>query len=411
MVAYMDYYLKHKKPVIAGTILLAAVLCFIYYFFNPVAVSAFYVKQQDYVPTLLLSGEVISEFDTALSTQNTAIVSECPFKKGDTVKKGQVVVKLDDRQALIARDQARQEVEMTQARIVRTGTVDLQAAILTSVQADLEAQQAQRHDERIDILAGANAVSLQEVEQADQDLKLALEKARSAKAALEALQPRGVDLQILQHELLQRRLALADKELVLEQHKLLAPHDGVILELYAQPGELLQAGSKAALLASTRQNRIKIQPDQRYNALMAINNQAQVWLPSDARSKWPATVVFVEPSGNADQGSFTAELSLEQNVPELYPGRLVSVQVFGSPIIQGIIIPELYLSAYEGKTGVWLAGKQGCHFAELQLGIRTPDGIVVLNGLKEGDIVLKAGKYKEGLRVAPKIKGFDDNAE
>jgi multidrug efflux pump subunit AcrA (membrane-fusion protein) len=407
----MDFLREHKKALVSGILLIILAFFLFQWWFKADSVQAYAVKKQDYIPSLLTSGEVIPESSTLLSTQTAGIVVQCFVSKGDPVKKGQVLLQLDDRQARVARDRAVGALQIARFNLQEATTVTMEGTRLSSVQADLENEQAQRKYDRMQILVQAGAVSEQEIELAEQNLNLARERARSVKIAWEALQKNGVSLAILQTELQQRQLDLAEKELLLEQFQVLAPLDGEIMDVYARPGELLQAGNKVALVASSQRSRVRIKPDQRYAALALINNRAKVWISSDAQAKWPAEVVLTDPFGNPDQGSVTAELSLEKNIPDLYPGRLVSVQLFGGLEKQAIIVPDSYWAVREGKNGVWIVRSNKAHFTELQNGLRTPEGVLILAGLQEGDLLLKPVGLQEGQRVNPQIEGIDHNAQ
>ncbi len=397
----MPFLKKPINAIISGIVLLLLAY-FLYNWWSADVVAAYSVQKQDYVPSLLLSGEVVSESSTLLSSPSAGTVVQCTVKKGDKVQKGQVIVKIDDLQASLDRDRAAAAVQIARSNLQQASTVTLAGARSSSVQADLAVEQAQRQYERAQTLIQAGAISQQELELARQNLNLTQEQARSARISMEALQNNGVSLTILQAELQQRQLDLDAKELLLENFQVRAPFDGEILDLYPQPGELLSVGSKIALLASSAQSRIRIKPDQRYADLAAINNRAQVWIPNDDNSRWPGQVVFTEPSGNADQGYLTAELNLENKVPALYPGRLVSVQLFGAKQKQAIIIADHYLSVINGQSGVWLIRNNRAHFTPLQTGLRTAAGVVVLKGLKAGDLVLNPDGLQENQRVTVK---------
>lgn len=393
-----------KKPINAfiGGIVLLLLAFFLYHWWSPQSVTAYLVQKQDYVPSLLLSGEVIAESNTLVSAPSAGTVVRCMVKKGGKIQKGQVIMQIDDLEARLDRDRAAASVQIARANLQQASTVTLAGARSSSIQADLAVEQAQRQYERIQTLAQAGAVSQQELELARQNLNLTREQARAALISMEALQNNGVNLAILQGELQQRQLDLDEKKLLLEKCQVRAPFDGEILDLYPQPGELLTVGSKIALLASSAQSRIRIKPDQRYADLAAINNHARVWIPNDDKIRWPGQVVFIEPSGNADQGYLTAELNLENTVPALYPGRLVSVQLFGVKQKQAIIIADHYLSVTNGQSGVWLIINNRAHFTPLQTGLRTADGVVVLQGLQAGDLVLSPDGLQENQWVTVK---------
>lgn len=396
----MDYIRNNKKLLfIMAGVLLAG--CLLFYWLRPASVAALTVTEQEYIPSLLLSGEVIAEGSTLLSSLSTGKVVACPVTKGESVKKGQLLVQIDDTQARIERDRAASAVRTAAAQLEKAQTVTFEQARATSIQADLALEAAQRDYEQTKALAEAGAVSQTQLEQAQRNLKLNQELARSARAALESVSGSGSAIAILQAELQQRQLDLQEKERLLAEYQILAPADGELLDLYVKPGELLTSGSRAALLAAGQGLRVKVQPDQRYADLAAVGNKAQVWVTNDAGVKWDASVVYTEPLGNAEQGSFTAELAFDQE-PPLYPGQLLSVQLFAAKQPDAVILPENYLTMQDGRNGVWKAIDGRAEFVTVQLGIRTGDGVVITQGLKEGDMVLLPEGLQEGQRVFPR---------
>ena len=396
----MDYIRNNKKLLfIMAGVLLAG--CLLFYWLRPASVAALTVTEQEYIPSLLLSGEVIAEGSTLLSSLSTGKVVACPVTKGESVKKGQLLVQIDDTQARIERDRAASAVRTAAAQLEKAQTVTFEQARATSIQADLALEAAQRDYEQTKALAEAGAVSQTQLEQSQRNLKLNQELARSARAALESVSGSGSAIAILQAELQQRQLDLQEKERLLAEYQILAPADGELLDLYVKPGELLTSGSRAALLAAGQELRVKVQPDQRYADLAAVGNKAQVWVTNDAGVKWDASVVYTEPLGNAEQGSFTAELAFDQE-PPLYPGQLLSVQLFAAKQPDAVILPENYLTMQDGRNGVWKAIDGRAEFVTVQLGIRTGDGVVITQGLKEGDMVLLPEGLQEGQRVFPR---------
>ncbi len=396
----MDYIRNNKKLLfIMAGVLLAG--CLLFYWLRPASVAALTVTEQEYIPSLLLSGEVIAEGSTLLSSLSTGKVVACPVTKGESVKKGQLLVQIDDTQARIERERAASAVRTAAAQLEKAQTVTFEQARATSIQADLALEAAQRDYEQTKALAEAGAVSQTQLEQSQRNLKLNQELARSARAALESVSGSGSAIAILQAELQQRQLDLQEKERLLAEYQILAPADGELLDLYVKPGELLTSGSRAALLAAGQELRVKVQPDQRYADLAAVGNKAQVWVTNDAGVKWDASVVYTEPLGNAEQGSFTAELAFDQE-PPLYPGQLLSVQLFAAKQPDAVILPENYLTMQDGRNGVWKAIDGRAEFVTVQLGIRTGDGVVITQGLKEGDMVLLPEGLQEGQRVFPR---------
>jgi len=389
------------------TVLIAGVLIISYLWLRAERVTGLQVVSEDYTPSLLLSGEVIAETQITLSSLISGTVVQSQVKAGDQVKAGQVILQLDDRQAVIARDAAAMAVETARANLRLASTLSQENARSASIEADLAAEKARLHYERMQSLYQNGAISQQELEAAQQSQTISAENAKSARLFLESYQNGGVNLEILQSQLKQRQSDLEAKELGVLQHRITAPADGIVLENLAREGEMVLPGTSLAVLTAGQQIRIRIQPDQRYSQLISSNNQALVWIPYEAAEKWEARVISTEPAGNAEQGSIKAELALAQEVPELYPGRLVSVQLFGALQEDVIIIDNAYLTVDKGQEGVWIARNDRAHFVPVQTGLRSPEGILIREGLNKGDLILEPQGLREGQRVSARTNGND----
>ncbi len=396
----MSYIIQHKRIILAA--LLVCLTCFILYFWQrPEHIEALKVTEQEYIPSLLLSGEVVAESRILLSSPRPVKVLTCPVVKGQQVIKGQVLVQLDDSQALIDRDRAANALQTATAQLKIARTVTYEEARAKKVQAELALEHAARHYENIKVLTKSGATSRIELEQAERDLRLNRELAISAEVLLQSLSQGGAGITVLQTELKQRQLDLKEKEITLSEYKITAPADGKLLDLYIQPGELLTSGSPVALLAAGSGLRVKVQPDQRYASLAAPGNRAQVWITSEAAVKWEAKVVCTEPLANAEQGSFTAELAFAED-PPLNPGQLLSVQLFAPAQPHAVILPEKYLIVQEGQNGAWTAVEGKACFTPVQIGIWTDNGVVINSGLQSGDLVLAPEGLQENQSVTPR---------
>ncbi len=396
----MNYITQHKKQVTYMTVGLLVVLL-LWLAFKPAAVPAYRIVAGDYVPSLLVSGEVIAERSTLLSAQSPGRVLDCPVRKGDKITQGQLLVQIDATQLILDRDRAAAAVNMASSQLQKASSVTLEDARANSIQADLARDKAEVEFNRQKALFDAGAISMAQLEEAERNHIISQEKARSARTLMESLQEGGSNRAVLQAELKQRQLDLAEKEMLLSQSRILAPADGELLDLYVSPGELTAVGAQVALVASGAGLKVKIEPDQRYAGLAATGNRAQVWLTNAADTKWEALVAYTEPLANAEQGSFAAELEFTGAIPPLYPGQLVSVQLFGAVQPNAIIIPETYVAVQEGHSGVWLIRDNRARFTPVQLGTSTVDGVVVAGGLQAGDVIGSPEGRREDQRVAP----------
>ena len=112
----------------------------------PRTVSALAVPQIDHRLTIRISGQTAADKRAELATRSSGTISQLPFKQGDTVKSGDVILSMDSAEKKIAVDAAAQlvkqkqsQAEATEALAKRGNVAKLQ---LDAVRADLQGAQS-----------------------------------------------------------------------------------------------------------------------------------------------------------------------------------------------------------------------------------------------------------------------------
>jgi membrane fusion protein (multidrug efflux system) len=178
------------------------------------------------------------------------------------VHAGDLLVKLDDRDYVAARERAVAAVAAQQAALTNlTATRHLQEAVIAQAEAGIAAADAQiertREDQsRYRHLQQLSAVSLQESQKADADYKDAIASGAKARAALAASQ-RQLDVIDSQAQQAQAALAQAKAdrdvaELNLSYTELRAPIDGTVGNRSARSGSYATIGAQLMALVPAR---------------------------------------------------------------------------------------------------------------------------------------------------------------
>jgi len=167
--------------------------------------------------TLIASALMLSPFGATakekdlihVASPRAGIVAIVNVKEGEAVKKGQVLLRLDDRIAVARLDIAKAKLEGSRA--------DFEAANKSS-------EEARARFDRLEALAKKNAVNQEEVRAG----KLAWERYQlEAASKAQAVKAAEGELKLAQT--------------ILEQHTILSPVDGVVKNVERMPGE----GAKA----------------------------------------------------------------------------------------------------------------------------------------------------------------------
>ena len=169
---------------------------------TPAQVKVAVVGEREIPQYLLLTGELRAERESAVATDRAGIIVQASLERGMAVGKGEALVKLDDREALLA---------VREAEANRDSTM-----------ADLE--HAKREFDRNGKLAGAKVVSDSSLEKAKADY----------------------DMRAAAHAVAEVRLNKAKKDLA--DRVVMAPFAGFVVERKVQIGEYVQPGTVVAQL-------------------------------------------------------------------------------------------------------------------------------------------------------------------
>jgi HlyD family secretion protein len=206
--------------------------------------------------TLTLSGN-IEVVDAQLSFKVPGRVVERPVFEGDHVKTGQLIARLDDTEQREQLALRRTEMAATQAALAeleagsRPQEIAVAEAAVHSAEAQLE--QAQLDFKRQQDLLKDAAISRREYDAADAQFKVAEARRTDAQERLKLVRegPRPETIQQARARLEQTRAAIAIAETQLENTRLTAPMDGVVLSHNIEPGEFVAAGTPVVTVADT----------------------------------------------------------------------------------------------------------------------------------------------------------------
>jgi len=186
-----------------------------------------------------------------------AILKELHVRRGDRVKKGQIIATLGDEEALRASVvKMRTEVAVAEAELVQVeagekpATILAQQAVLARYQAELEKAEADYR--RMQGLYHEEIISQAQLDEAQASWASASERVHEAREQLASLKwVRPEDVATARQKLAAAKAALVRAEADLELDFIRAPLDGQVIEINTYPGETV--GSRGvADLADTR---------------------------------------------------------------------------------------------------------------------------------------------------------------
>jgi RND family efflux transporter MFP subunit len=265
------------------------------------AQPAYTVKTLEQIATFPQSSvvaQVVANNESRIASELTARIAEIPVRVGQSVRKGDLLAKLDAREFRLALEQAESQVELLRNR----------------------QKLAQLQFEQTKSLQASNFVSAQ-----------ALEQRRTELAVVES------ELKIARNNVNQARLALA-------KTSLRAPFAGAVKERLAGEGELAAPGQPVITLVEQGNNELRAQVSSR--EIRALQTAKSVTF-RQAGNTYPAKIVRISPVIDAQAQTREVILSTDKPLLSGSAGELV----WASPTPH---LPPAYIQERDGKTGAWI---------------------------------------------------------
>ena len=374
-----------------------------------VTVQAAAVKQGS-ISQIITTDAVLFPINQATIVPKIASPVQKPYVvRGAMVRKGQLLLTLENKDLAATAQQNRGDLEQAQAAevIATSNSVpeELQKARgdAESAKENLDAQQTLYDNRKALFNQGALP---------RKDLDSALVTLIQAKAQYEQAQKHLAGLQTVGHE---QELKSARAQLVSAQGKynnavaqlgyseIRSPMDGIVTDGPWYSGMMPQAGAPLVTVMDLSQMVAKAHIPQNQAALLKKGDTATltaVGADEPIRGK----VTMVSPA--LDPGSTTVEVWVQAPNPKgvLKAGASTTLSMTAKAVLDALIIPALAVVADEdGKKSVMVIGSDGAaHKREVETGILNQDSVQVVSGLKPGEQVVAVGPY--GLPDNTKIK-------
>lgn len=307
------------------------------------------VQFREVAQTYSAEGVVEATRQSTVSAQISGRVKEINFDIGDRVKKGQVILRIDEREA----DQA---VAGSQAQVLQA-----QAAL----------QNAKANYERSLQLFEQKFISQSALDKAQSDYKMAQAQAAASEAGA-------------------RQSAITQT-----YTSVIAPYPGVVSARMVEMGEMVMVGKPLMTGFDPSQMRVIVNVPQYKLADIGQAPRVSVEVPS--LSRWvKAASVVVQPSADVRTHSTQVKITLPDNEPGLYPGMFVRAHfVVGKA--NKLLIPSSAVVKRSEVVAVYVVDeKGGISLRQVRVSdVPSANEVEVLSGLTQGERValdaIKAG--------------------
>jgi RND family efflux transporter MFP subunit len=307
------------------------------------------------MPTRIpLVGSLVAARQAQVAADTTGVVVEARVERGETVKKGDVLVVIDSRTA-------RFSAQASEAQ-----------AVAQAAQADLAARECTRAND----LYAQGVLSKAQFERTQASCEAQSRVADAARASAE--------------------LAGSNAD----RTKVKAPFSGVVGERMVEVGTFVQAASPVASLYADGPLRVRLSVPETQSGGITEGSAVTVFPTALDGVEVPATVKYVAGAIREQTRDLIVEAELADEDVRLRPGMSVRVEleVGRTP---AVVVPEAAVRMIDGAPNVFVVRDGIAIQRVVRAGSRSGGDIAVLSDVSEGDVVVldPPADLRDGARV------------
>lgn len=360
-------------------------------------------QRADLMQSVVVTGRVSSESRVTVGSVITARVRSVPLREGARVKAGELLIQLEDSEQRAAAAQAEAALKSAEARLRSQEEMAAPMAEQQLQQARANAAAAQRERERRESLFKQGFIGQAQLDEARRADEVARAQQRSAEAQATA-NIRGAERVTAEVRVTEARAAAELARARLAQTRILAPADALVLERLAEPGQIVQPGTRLMTLSIAGPVQLIAQVDEKYLAQLTVGQTASVSADAYPGQRFAARVLSVSPTVDTQRGSVEVKFSVAEPPAYLRNDMTLSIEVETGRRKSVLAVPSVLVLTGD-PPAVLLANDGKVERRAIKPGLRTLTAVEVLEGIKEGDVLLLDVTLAPGMRVRPVARG------
>jgi membrane fusion protein, multidrug efflux system len=310
----------------------------------PTVVIAAEARRQPIAETLALVGTLAANEYIEVKSETDGMIAEILFEEGQPVKKGDLLIRLDDSKLSASLAEAEANLKLTTATY-----------------------------ERAQELSRGKLIPQQEFDQ-----------------AASAFQANKATVELRRRQLQEARIH--------------APFSGVAGSRSISPGQVISKNTIFTWLVDLSIVKAEFNVPERFLSEVKVGQAVQLSVAAYPREKFNGKVYFLAPQVDPN----TRTLLIKARIPNprhlLKPGMFANLDLTLTLRQEATVVPESALLSQGARTSVFVIdSNNNAQIRPVKVGLRIPDHIEILSGLEPGEKVIAEGlqKVRPGGAVKP----------
>jgi RND family efflux transporter MFP subunit len=345
-------------------------------------VKAVPVKRGDLVMRLESPGEAFTEKNIVLKTEVTGTIKSLNVREGKHVRGGEILVEIDDQEYRLKWERS----EALRLKYLSDLLLDKQFAPPNKEIDPAAAERIKKAEmdfANAGSLYGQGMISREQFEKAKRAYEsLLIEsgvKQEEVMAAAKGLTQAEIDAKIAQMEL--------------DRTKIRAPFAGIISDLKVSPQENITAGRELFTLVDISQMKVQAKVLESEIGKMKVGYEASLRFSAYPGKTFKGHVEAVSPIINPEDRTCAVHIAVENPQEEIKPGMHAEVEIASDIYKDRLLVPQEAILVRGGRKLVFAVEEGLAKWRYIEIGLENKDYAEVLDGVKEGEMVLVEGHF------------------
>ncbi|NIM66575.1 MAG: efflux RND transporter periplasmic adaptor subunit [Armatimonadetes bacterium] len=352
---------------------------------------------------VIVTGTVRTIQDASVVATFSDRVVEVTVREGDSVKKGQVLIRLDDTRArsVFQQNQAALTAAEKRLAILKAGARTEERAVaknaVTAAKSSLD--KAALDLERLEGLYEEGAAPKEQVDSARTYYDVTKSQYESALEQYNLMEAgaRTEEIEAAAAAVEQAKAARDYAENDLENTILRSPISGVVYFRNINVGDVPGMGGDPLMrIAALEQVYLEASVPEKNFAVLAVDQQVSISADALPGKTFEGRVERLVPVAEHQSREFMARIAVENTGLQLRPGMFARGSVLLEKHAEAVVVPKEAMVEQNGKKTVFVVQSNRAEPREVTIGLENAAQIEILSGIAAGDKVITSGQ--EGLK-------------
>jgi multidrug efflux pump subunit AcrA (membrane-fusion protein) len=352
------------------------------------------------------TGSLAGDQQTDVAPQTSGKVAAVGVEIGSPVKRGQMLVKLDDAELGLKVEQAATQVEQAKAAVRQAEekiglkpnqtfdpnrVAEVAAAKVALDLAQKNLVRAEKLIESGDVSRSFYDDARARRDQLKEQYDVALAQARQNYASVDVARTNVANAQ--------SQLALARKNL--SYALIVSPIDGFVSERTADLGEYVSPQQKVATVVRTNPLRIRIDIPEQAIPEVKVGQSVSVTTSAWPDKNFAGRIARIAPNVSAQSRTLTVEAEIDNSGGALKPGQFATVRILQERAEPAVLVPSRAIVSEAGVSRLFVIKDGHAEQRVVQIGQAEGDLVEIKNGVAADEQVATSGmeRLTDGVAV------------